>query len=184
LNEAAPIERLPRRQDAFMLPRPVEGAPGRFVVDATWGRIMPMQLAPGVRTVGELEVLAHIEAGLPLIDTRLPKDVVHGTLPSARAIAHTRIAECLGGFDPVMDTILFCNGPQCAATPDAIRRLLDVGYPPDRLLYYRGGIHDWVTLGLPLEPQAEALAGSARGTGPWSSVARGAPNAGWARELV
>jgi rhodanese-related sulfurtransferase len=146
----APIERLSRRDDAFMVPRPVEGAPGQFVVDATWGRITPMQLAPGVRTVGELEVLAHIEAGLPLIDTRLPKYLLHGTLPSACRIPHTQITDRLGEIDTDSDTILFCNGPQCAATPDAIRRLLDAGHPPGRLLYYRGGVHDWVTLGLPL----------------------------------
>ena len=152
LNTLAKIRRLPRRADAFMIPRAVEGAPGQFLVDATWGTIMPMQLAPGVRTVGELETLAHIEAGLPLIDTRLPKYLAQGTLPSARAIPHTQIAERLAEFDPTTDTILFCNGPQCAATPDAIRRLLDAGHPPERLLYYRGGIHDWVTLGLPLEP--------------------------------
>ena len=152
MNTLAKIKRLPRRADAFMIPRAVEGAPGRFLVDATWGTITPMQLAPGVRTVGELEVLAHIEAGLPLIDTRLPKYLEYGTLPSARAIPHTQTAERLPEFDPQTDTILFCNGPQCAATPDAIRRLLDAGHPPERLLYYRGGIHDWVTLGLPLEP--------------------------------
>ena len=93
------------------------------------GTIMPMQLAPGVRTVGELDVLAHIEAGLPLIDTRLPKYLAQGTLPSARAIPHTQTAERLPEFDPQTDTILFCNGPQCAATPDAIRTLLDAGYP-------------------------------------------------------
>lgn len=152
LTTLAKINRRPRRTDAFMIPRAVEHAPGQFLVDATWGTIMPMQLAPGVRTVGELETLAHIEAGLPLIDTRLPKYLVHGTLASARAIPHTQIAERLAEFDPTTDTILFCNGPQCAATPDAIRRLLDAGHPPERLLYYRGGIHDWVTLGLPLEP--------------------------------
>ena len=152
LNTLAKITRLPRRTDAFMIPYAVEGAPGQFLVDATWGTIMPMQLAPGVRTVGELDVLAHIEAGLPLIDTRLPQYLAQGTIPSARAIPHTQIAERLPEFDPESDTILFCNGPQCAATPDAIRRLLDAGHPPERLLYYRGGIHDWVTLGLPLEP--------------------------------
>jgi rhodanese-related sulfurtransferase len=154
LNTPAKIKRLPRRADAFMIPCAVERAPGQFLVDATWGTIMPMQLAPGVRTVGELETLAHIEAGLPLIDTRLPKYLARGTLPSARAIPHTQIAERLAELDPTTDTILFCNGPQCAATPDAIRILLDAGHPPERLLYYRGGIHDWVTLGLPLEPAA------------------------------
>ena len=58
--------------------------------------------------------------------------------------------------------MLFCNGPQCAATPDAIRTLLRAGYPAERLAYYRGGIHDWVTLGLPLEPAEERSASGAR----------------------
>jgi len=146
------IQRTARRPDAFMIPRPVTGRPGRFVVDATWGTISPMQLAPGVRTVGELEVIAHIEAGLPVIDTRLPKYLAAGTIPTARGVPHTDTAERLDEFDPTVDAVLFCNGPQCAATPDAIRTLLDAGHPPERLLYYRGGIHDWMTLGLPLEP--------------------------------
>jgi len=146
------IRRLPRRQDAFMLPRPVAGEAGRFVVDATWGRIMPIELAPGVRSVGELEVIAQIEAGLPVVDTRLPKYLAAGTIPTARCVPHTETADRLDDFDPSVETILFCNGPQCAATPDAIRTLLAAGYPAEGLLYYRGGIHDWVTLGLPLEP--------------------------------
>jgi rhodanese-related sulfurtransferase len=111
-----------------------------------------MEVAPGVRTVGELEVIGHIEAGLPVIDTRLPKYIAVGTIPTARAVPHTDTAERLDQFDRTVDIVLFCNGPQCAATPDAIRTLLDAGHPPGRLLYYRGGIHDWVTLGLPLEP--------------------------------
>lgn len=40
--------------------------------------------------------------------------------------------------------------PQCTATPRAIAALLSAGHPAAALLYYRGGIHDWVTLGLPL----------------------------------
>lgn len=151
----ASIRRLGRRDDAFMLPRPVPDEPGRFVVDATWGTITPIMLAPGVRTVGELEVIAHIEAGLPLIDTRLPKYVAAGTIPTARAVPHTETTDRLNEFDEGVDTVLFCNGPQCAATPDTIRTLLGAGHPAERLLYYRGGIHDWVTLGLPLASAAE-----------------------------
>ncbi|MBK5116040.1 MAG: hypothetical protein JJE23_03875, partial [Thermoleophilia bacterium] len=45
---------------------------------------------------------------------------------------------------------LYCNGPQCLATPDAVGLLLDAGWDPASLRYYRGGIHNWVTLGLPL----------------------------------
>ncbi len=48
--------------------------------------------------------------------------------------------------------IYFCNGPQCTATPTAVERLLDVGHLATTILYYRGGLHDWITLGAPVEP--------------------------------
>jgi rhodanese-related sulfurtransferase len=147
---------MPRRDDAFMLPRPVPGAHGTFVVDATWGTIQPIELAPGVRTVGEREVIAHIEAGLPLIDCRLQRYLSAGTLPTARSIPHTELSGRTRELDRSVDTVLFCNGPQCAATRDAIQTLLEAEHPAERLLYYRGGVHDWVTLGLPLEPLAGA----------------------------
>jgi rhodanese-related sulfurtransferase len=154
-------QRTPRRADAFMVPRPVEGAPGRFVVDATWGTIRPIQLAPGVRTVGEVEVLAHLEQGLPLVDSRLPESYAEGTIPGAISIPHTETTARLAEFDRDADTVLFCNGPQCAATPDAVEQLLTAGHPPARLLYYRGGIHDWLTLGLPLlRPGADGYGGA------------------------
>ena len=146
-----------------MTPRPVDGERGLVTVDTTWGTISPMQIAPGVRTVGELEVIEHIDRGLPLIDTRLAHFYREGTIPSARNIPHTdfagSVAQCPGGSSP---SILFCNGPQCAATPDAIRTLLDAGCPAAALLYYRGGIHDWVTLGLPLERPPAHEAGARR----------------------
>jgi hypothetical protein len=150
LQPGAQIRRLARRDDAFFLPQPVPGEPGRFVVDATWGRITPLHLAPGVGTVGEQEVLTHIQAGLPLVDCRLERYVAEGTLPTARSLPHTEQRDRIGEVSRALDTVLFCNGPQCGATPDSIRILLEAGHPPERLLYYRGGIHDWVTLGLPL----------------------------------
>lgn len=133
-----------------MTPSPVPGSSGLFTVDATWGTISPMQLAPGVVTVGELEAIAHVEAGLPLIDTRQEDFFRRGTIPTARNIPHEQIARRRGELDEGVVTVLFCNGPQCAATPDAIRALLEAGYPAESLRYYRGGVHDWVTLGLPL----------------------------------
>jgi hypothetical protein len=126
------LTRIPRRPDAFMVPRPVAAAPGRFVVDATWGTIRPLQLAPNVRTVGELEVLAHIERGLPLIDSRLPDYYYAGTIPTAVSIPHPDTAARLSEFRRGVDTVLFCNGPQCAATPDAIEQLLAAGFPACR----------------------------------------------------
>jgi len=124
---------------------------GLVLVDATWGTIQPMTLAPDVRTIGELELIEHLRAGRQLIDTRLPEFVGEGTIPGAVAIAHTEIKDHLDDLDSQRPIALFCNGPQCAATPDAVRQLLAAGRPPTLILYYRGGMHDWMTLGLPVE---------------------------------
>jgi len=140
-----------------MVPRPVRGEPGLYTVDSTWGTITPLQLADGVRTVGELEVIEHAEAGLPLIDTRLEHFFAAGSIPGARNIPHGAITEAVGSLHRDVAAVLFCNGPQCAATPDAIRALLAAGHPPASILFYRGGIHDWVTLGLPLDERSVDL---------------------------
>jgi rhodanese-related sulfurtransferase len=44
--------------------------------------------------------------------------------------------------------LLWCNGPWCDQSPRAIRALISLGYPADRIFYYRGGMQMWQTLGL------------------------------------
>jgi rhodanese-related sulfurtransferase len=144
------FRRLPRRDVVSHLPQAVPGEPGRFTVDATWGTINPLELPGGVRTVGELEVIEHARSGGVLVDTRQPEDVAHGTIGGAVPIRHQEIVDGLQRLAPDGPVVLFCNGPQCAATPDAVAALLSAGRPAEHLRYYRGGIHDWVTLGLPL----------------------------------
>jgi rhodanese-related sulfurtransferase len=123
---------------------------GLVRVDATLGTVQPIELAPGVRTIGEVELIKHLERGQPAIDTRQPELHREATIPGARGVPHERILEA--GLDPTIPTVLFCNGPQCKATPDAIAKLLDSGYPRESIIYYRGGIHDWMTLGFPVVP--------------------------------
>jgi rhodanese-related sulfurtransferase len=147
---APPIERLPRRDPSMRQPAPIAGAPGLFTVDATWGTIQPHALPGGVPTVAELEVIEHLRGGGVAVDTRQPDEVARGTLPGALAIRHQVIAAGLRRLEVDGPVVLFCNGPQCGATPQAVAALLAAGWPADRLRYYRGGIHDWVTLGLPL----------------------------------
>ena len=147
---AEALRRTPARGEPMRTAALLPGTPDRAIVDTTWGTIQPIQLHPGVQTVGELELIAHLEAGLPLIDTRRPESFAAGTIPGARSLPHTEVAQRHSELDPQVPAILFCNGPQCAATPHAIRLLLELGHPAQALLYYRGGVHDWVTLGLPL----------------------------------
>jgi rhodanese-related sulfurtransferase len=145
-------ERLPRRDAPQRVPTPLEGQPGLFVVDATWGTIAPIELASGVRTVGELEVIAADQSDLLLIDTRSEEAYALETIPGALNHPWQEAADRAHELPADRPSVFFCNGPQCAATPRAITALLDCGTPPELILYYRGGLHDWITLGLPVAP--------------------------------
>jgi rhodanese-related sulfurtransferase len=148
------LSRLARRAHPERVPSAVEGEPGMFAGDATWGVIQPISLAPRVRAVGEVEVIEHIRAGRQILDCRPPEYVERGTIPGAVNIPHGEIAQRIAELDPAQPTIVFCNGPQCPATAQATDALLAAGWPAQRLLYYRDGIHDWVTLGLPIAEPA------------------------------
>ncbi len=124
---------------------------GLVVIDATWGTIRPMQLAVGVCTVGELEVMEHLDRGRVLIDSRPAEAYDSFTIAGARNIPHAETREHIARLDATQPTIFFCNGPQCAASPETIEILFASGYPPAAILYYRGGLHDWMSLGLPTE---------------------------------
>ena len=102
------------------MPRAVNGDAGLFVVDATWGIIQPLVLAPGVATFGELEVIEHIAAGGALVDCRLASYLQGGTIPTAVNIPHAEIVERSDELHPDTLTVVFCNGPQCPASNDAV----------------------------------------------------------------
>lgn len=51
-------------------------------------------------------------------------------------------------FSDAKELVLWCNGPWCDQSPRAIRALLKLGYPAEKLFYYRGGMQMWQSLGL------------------------------------
>lgn len=51
-------------------------------------------------------------------------------------------------FSMAKELVLWCNGPACGQSPRAIRGLLDVGYPGEKIMYYRGGMQMWQLWGL------------------------------------
>ncbi len=51
-------------------------------------------------------------------------------------------------FTDAKTIVLWCNGPACGQSPRAIEGLLKVGYPADKILYYRGGMQMWQLWGL------------------------------------
>lgn len=44
--------------------------------------------------------------------------------------------------------LLWCNGMWCGQSPRAIQGLIKLGYPADKVLYYRAGMQGWQILGL------------------------------------
>src|SRR5205807_6028483 len=72
------IERVPRRDDTCQVPRSL--GEGMVEVDASWGEVQPIELEPGVRTVGELEVIEHLRSQRPIVDTRLEHFYRDGTI--------------------------------------------------------------------------------------------------------
>ena len=92
-----------------------------------------------------------VREGAQLVDTRVPDSRSGVTLPGAVNIPHDQVLARKAELETGRVHILFCNGPQCPQTPDALRTLSEDGYPLDRLAYYRGGIHDWITLAMPTQ---------------------------------
>ncbi len=117
--------------------------------------------APGVTTVGELEVLEMLQdSDAVVVDSRTQDWYTGGTIPGAINVPYTqaveRLAElgCQPDFDGKFDcstakkAVLFCNGIWCGQSPTAIRAMIEAGYPAERIFYYRGGMQTWRLLGL------------------------------------
>jgi rhodanese-related sulfurtransferase len=139
--------------------------------------IQPMQLAPGVETIGELEVLGYLErmskgdTSILVVDSRTPGLFKRGTIPGAVNLPWTRlypargadpisIGEILTGHFGARDLeglwdytdaktlVMFCNGMWCGQSPNNIVNLLKFGYPAHKIKWYRGGMQNWEILGL------------------------------------
>ena len=143
--------------------------------------IQPSALAPGVETIGELEVIDYLKkkaAGddtVLVVDSRTPDWVKKGTIPGAVNIPWTKLnpakgadpisigeimqdqfnvseSEGLFNFDNAKTLVMFCNGMWCGQSPNNIKNLLKFGYPAHKIKWYRGGMQDWEILGLSTIP--------------------------------
>ncbi|MEW6648283.1 MAG: rhodanese-like domain-containing protein [Pseudomonadota bacterium] len=61
-------------------------------------------------------------------------------------------------FTNAKEVLLWCNGPWCGQSPRAIKNLVNLGYPKERIHYYRGGMQMWKVLGMPtVVPEANTV---------------------------
>jgi rhodanese-related sulfurtransferase len=134
--------------------------------------IHAMVVAPGVETLGELELLDFMTRQVPsgqglVIDARLVDFHKIETIPTSINIPFTvikadnphigQILIALGAemgpnkrwnYQKAKSLALWCNGPWCDQSSRAIQALLSLGYPAAKLKYYRGGMQMWKLMGL------------------------------------
>lgn len=139
--------------------------------------IQPAKLAPGVETIGEVEMLDYLnrkynkgDNSILIVDSRTPNWVKKGTIPGSVNIPWTKLNPAKGAdplsmsdimekqfgakqlegiwnFSNVKTLVMFCNGMWCGQSPNNIKQLLKMGYPSHKIKWYRGGMQNWSNLG-------------------------------------
>jgi len=132
--------------------------------------IQPIKMHDEIQTIGEVELLQFMKnkgnkkKGL-LVDLRSKRAYKKESIPSAvnipaktkdNKVKLEKILKILGAkrqsdgsldTSKAMDVAFYCNGLWCDQSSEMIKVFLDLGYPADKLLYYRGGFQMWKILG-------------------------------------
>ena len=138
------------------------------------GQIQPMSVHPQVETYGEMEVMHFFKQmqnsdNMLMVDSRGSHWFEYRTIPGAVNIEHHIIAQpkkypnefkevlsVMGvrgnkdayDFSHVKSMVFFCNGSWCSQSPKMILNLIALGYPPEKIKWYRGGMHDWLNMSM------------------------------------
>ena len=138
------------------------------------GQIQPISIHPEVETYGEMEVMHFFkmmqkDSTKILVDTRSDEWFKSRTIPGAVNIPHNDIDKeesLLEDYQKAFETmqvkkrqgkydfskaktmVLFCNGSWCSQSANMIKELIAIGYPAEKLKWYRGGMHDWLNLSM------------------------------------
>jgi len=130
--------------------------------------VQPFDVTDKVETFGELEVLDFISKKKGIfIDARLPNWFYKSAIATAvnmpfktflsdtpereaflKALGVTYTKNGKRDFSTAKTILLYCNGAWCGQSPTAIHALRELGYPEEKMKYYRGGMQSWQLLGL------------------------------------
>ena len=130
-----------------------------------------------LEVLGYLKRSAGGDDSVMVIDSRSPEWVARGTIPGSinvpwNTINHDvegmfavdaeaedltkvltdkfGVKQTADGFDfsNAKTLVMFCNGIWCPQSAMNLRTLSKIGYPASKLKWYRGGMQDWVSVGL------------------------------------
>jgi len=132
--------------------------------------IQPIKMDESIQTIGEVELLDFMrqkgnkKKGL-VVDLRSKKEYKNESIPSAvnipfetkdNKVKIEKILKVLGvkklsdgslDTSSVLEVAFYCNGLWCSKSSEFIKTFLDLGYPADKIYYYRGGFQMWKILG-------------------------------------
>ncbi len=139
------------------------------------GAPQPISLAKGLETLGELEFIdymkkAQTDTNIAIIDSRKPGWFDRLRIPGAVNVPFTEFDSKDTAIEMMEDEMgvvqnddgtldfsnaktlaLYCNGYWCGQTPGMVKNaefaLLKMGYPVEKIKYYRGGMQAWTSLG-------------------------------------
>ena len=138
------------------------------------GKLSPMIMHKDIETFGELEVLEFLEEmqdddEMLFVDSRKTQWFQSLTIPSAINIPFIYFTERAKwpkekkealkrfgiegdkapyNFSKAKTILFFCNGIWCRQSPQMIEALLELGYPPHKMKWYRGGMQSWLNVGM------------------------------------
>jgi rhodanese-related sulfurtransferase len=137
--------------------------------------IFPMKLHKDIETYGELEVLSYIQKmqndpSMFFVDTRDEEWYEYRTIPGADNMHYVYITmpdvfpeeyeaslvklgiimrkDKTYDFSAAKTVLFFCNGAWCSQSPKMIKGLLSLGYPAEKIKWYRGGMQTWLAAGM------------------------------------
>ena len=164
----------------YTIKRDVEAIP-KLYLNPLRGKIAPMIIDKEIETIAELEVIEYFKKSeknesIILVDARTEDWYEKIHIPSAINIPFTNFGNKENAIETVTlefdvekkkdgsldfsnakTIIVYCNGAWCAQSEQLIKKakfsLLKLGYPKNKIKYYRGGMQSWVSLGLSTESE-------------------------------
>jgi rhodanese-related sulfurtransferase len=123
---------------------------------------VPATLA-GVTVVTAEQVRRMVEAGVPVIDTRVGNEYADAHVKGATNVPYKEKSGKEPAFnakedrfdlaklpaDKAAPLIFYCNGPECWKSYKASKVALEAGYA--KVQWLRGGFPEWKAKGLPVE---------------------------------
>lgn len=117
----------------------------------------------GAKVVGAAEVKKMLDAGTPVIDTRVVAEYAEKAIKGAKSVPYKEKSAKEVGFDPSKDDfdmtklpqdkaapiIFYCNAGECWKSYKASTVAIKAGYT--KVFWFRGGMPEWVAAGLPTQ---------------------------------